>query len=131
MQHKGFETIEALNKKIDHATNEKYKIEKKLEVLQSRHNDSNSISAAEKGEIAKAEKDLEDKEKIEKDLRDTKSAYETRIMKRDKDIIELKLVAGDRLTVLRSKILGVILKNESETKYKRILKRIIYKIKYD
>ena len=69
-------------------------------------------------------------EKIEKDHRDTKSAYETRIMKRDKDIIELKLAAGDRLTVLRSKILGVILKNESETKYKRILKRIIYKIKY-
>ena len=131
MQHKGFETIEALNKKIDNATNEKNKIENKLEVLQSRHNDSNSISAAEKGEIAKAEKDLEDKEKIEKDLRDTKSAYETRIMKRDKDIIELKLAAGDRLTVLRSKILGVILKNESETKYKRILKRIIYKIKYD
>ena len=131
MQHKGFETIEALNKKIDNASNEKTKIEKKLEVLQSRHDDSNSISAAEKGEIAKAEKDLDDKEKIEKDLRDTKSAYETRIMKRDKDIIELKLAAGDRLTVLRSEILGVILKNESETKYKRILKRIIYKIKYD
>ena len=95
MQHKGFETIEALNKKIDNASNEKTKIEKKLEVLQSRHDDSNSISAAEKGEIAKAEKDLDDKEKIEKDLRDTKSAYETRIMKRDKDIMELKLAAGD------------------------------------
>ena len=77
------------------------------------------------------EKELRIKGKVEKDLRDKKSAYETRIMKRDKDIIEIKLKSGDRQTILKDKILKIIEENESETKYKRILKRIIYTLKYD
>ena len=53
------------------------------------------MSASQKQKIAENEKVLEKKERKEKDLRDKKSAYETRIMKRDKDIMELKLAAGD------------------------------------
>ena len=45
--------------------------------------------------ILQLEKVHKELEQDEKDLRDKKSAYETRIMKRDKDIMELKLAAGD------------------------------------
>ena len=62
-----------------------------MEALQSKHDDSKAFSAAKRGEIAKLEKVLAGI----KDLRDKKSAYETRLMARDKEITELKLKQGD------------------------------------
>lgn len=98
---KGIETIRLLDKDIDVATRDAKNCEKELQALQQRYDESNIFSAAEKQKKAKKEAVLEYKEKIEKDLRDKKSAYETRIMKRDKDITELKLAAGDGQAKLR------------------------------